>query len=371
MLSDYSLKLVRSGAEYFDILAGIIQKAEESIYFQTYIFANDQTGNQIADLLQKASQRGIKVYLLMDAFGSNGLSEAFVANLVAAGIQFRFFSPIQLFRLQVGRRLHQKIVVVDERHALIGGINVADKYAGVQAVAWLDYAVLIEGSVVADCQKLCMQLWKRKYPPSEQKLFQHKTLKLLQHDFMRGKREISKAYQRAIRIAQKEIIIIASYFLPSQKILNLLKKVSQKGVVVRIIVSEHSDVLIFKKATEYLYRELQANNIQIFEYQPSVVHAKAMVVDGHWCTVGSFNLNAISEFGSVELNVEVSEAIFTQKMHQELTNVMEKDCLRVSAYDTKQKSGLWAKFNYGLVRFLIRFFFWLLKKPKSYKTLHE
>jgi cardiolipin synthase len=366
-------ELVKSGKEYFEVLASIIQKAEKTIHLQTYIFQDDETGLPIAHILKEASRRNVQVYILIDAFGSNSLSNGFIKDLQAAGIHIRKFSPIRFFKFQIGRRLHQKVVVIDERYALLGGINIANKYAGYENTAWLDYAVLIQQEqLVKDCLSVCTELWEKKYGSTINKtLLDISKNQIVQHDFARRKREISKSYQRAIQMAQKEIIIVASYFLPNERILHLLKKASQRGVCIHIIVSRYSDVMIFKKATEYLYKDLYNHAIRIFEYEPSVVHAKVMMIDQKWCTVGSFNLNAISEYGSIELNVNITDNAFIRQMHQELQEVMQKHCRVISEKDIVQKVNWWAKINYWLVRFLIRFFFWLLKKPKSYRRQHE
>lgn len=367
-----AFNLVKSGEEYFKVLAEIIQKAEKVIHLQTYIFEEDETGLLIANLLKEASQRGIKVYVLVDAFGSK-LSEYFIQNLKDVDISIRLFSPIYFFKFQIGRRLHQKIVVVDERYALLGGINIANKYAGYATHAWLDYAILIENKVlIKECLRICLEFWNKKYNHLTKRLLLNETQnQIVQHDFVRRKRDIGKSYEKAIQMAQKEIVIVASYFLPNKKILSLLKKASKRNVTIKIMVSKYSDMMIFKKATEYLYKELCQNNIQIFEYLPSVVHAKVMIVDAKWCTIGSFNLNAISEYGSVELNANIAEPLFVKQVHKEISHVLQNECSLVNKNNIQLKINWWAKFNYVLVRFLIRFFFWILKKAKSYKRQHE
>src|ERR1051326_2059019 len=142
-----SVKLVFSGKNYFEMLEKIIDEAKETIHLQTYIFENDNTGKKIADALIRASRREVKVFVLADAFGSNSLPRKFIDNLRKEKINFRFFSP--LFSSEgifFGRRLHHKIVVADKHIALVGGINIADKYYGTQNEnAWFDHAVLVKG----------------------------------------------------------------------------------------------------------------------------------------------------------------------------------------------------------------------------------
>ena len=122
------VELVNSGEDYFLRLEKLIDRAENEIHLQTYIFENDETGKRIAACLNKAAQRNVKVYVLLDAYGSSSLPDSFVQNLVQHGILLRFFSPLfSLNNFYIGRRMHHKIVVADEKIALIGGINIADK----------------------------------------------------------------------------------------------------------------------------------------------------------------------------------------------------------------------------------------------------
>ena len=126
-----SVQLVFSGDNYFEILQQIIAGAKNVIHLQTYIFEEDKTGHEVAESLKNAAKRGVKIYLLADAFGSKNLSKNFIVQMKNAGIQFRFFSPLFSSEgIRFGRRLHHKIVVADKCVALVGGINITDKYHG-------------------------------------------------------------------------------------------------------------------------------------------------------------------------------------------------------------------------------------------------
>jgi cardiolipin synthase len=158
------IELVQSGSNYFEVLENLIDDSEENIQFQTYIFDYDKTGKKIIASLVKASLRGVKVFALADAFGSSGLPSSAVKVMRAAGISFRFFSPLfSAEGISFGRRLHHKIVVVDGKRALLGGINIADKYQGAVAQdPWLDYAVRIEGKLCGQLTGLCKRIYDRK-----------------------------------------------------------------------------------------------------------------------------------------------------------------------------------------------------------------
>ncbi|MFN4234090.1 MAG: cardiolipin synthase ClsB [Bacteroidia bacterium] len=371
------VKLIKSGNDYFNTLDRIINHAKQTIHFQTYIFEEDTTGRHVAAQLLKAAKRGVKVYLLVDAYASSNLSLKFTNQLKQYGIEIRRFSPIHFWKFETGRRLHHKIVVVDTDFALIGGINIADKYKGVNEQAWLDYAVLLQGKIVWDAYILCHQIWNKKlYKPRLKRklnISSHSSnikVLLAQHDFFRRKLDISRSYLSAIKNAQNEIYLVSSYFIPGRKYLRTLIKASKRGVKIRLILGKQSDVPIAQKATYYLYRTLLENDIEIYEYKPSVVHAKVMMVDEQWSTVGSFNLNFISEYNSIELNVNIADSNFAQILKAELLNIIKNDCEFVDKHDyfSKQSllNNLLNQVYYSFVRLLFRILFFFTKKDKTY-----
>lgn len=371
------VKLIKSGNDYFNTLDNIISHAKHTIHFQTYIFEEDLTGQQVAAQLQNAAKRGVKVYLLVDAYASSNLSLKFTNQLKQHGIEIRRFSPIHFWKFETGRRLHHKIVVVDTDFALIGGINIANKYKGVNEKAWLDYAVLLQGKIVWDAYILCHQIWNKKlYKPRLKRKFDipaHSSgmkVQLAQHDFFRRKLDISRSYLSTIRNARNEIYLVSSYFIPGRKYLRTLIKASKRGVKIRLILGKQSDVPIAQKATYYLYRTLLENDIEIYEYKPSVVHAKVMMVDEKWSTVGSYNLNFISEYNSIELNVNIADSNFAQILKAELLSIIKNDCEFVNKHDYFSKQTMFNNIlnqvYYRIVRFLFRILFFFTKKDKTY-----
>ncbi len=156
-----NVRLVHSGNDYFDTLENIIRSAKHTLHLQTYIFSEDETGKRIYTALKEAAQRGVSIAMLLDGFGSKDLSRKSVHELKNAGIDIRFFAPFfSTQSIYLGRRMHHKIVVADRNTALIGGINIADKYLGSAAeYPWLDYAILIEGSVCVELDTLCRNMY--------------------------------------------------------------------------------------------------------------------------------------------------------------------------------------------------------------------
>lgn len=371
------VRLVKSGKEYFDTLEEIINQAQETIHFHTYIFDEDATGRLVAAQLLKATKRGVKVYLLVDAYGSGKLSKEFIHELNKYEIKIRRFSPLHFWKLETGRRLHHKITVVDKKYALIGGINIANKYKGVSEKEWLDYAVLLQGNIVWDAYLLCLQLWNKNiYKPRIKKtadLISHPSdvkAELSQQDFFRRKMNISKSYTNAFKSAQDEIMMVTSYFLPGRKMLKTILNTADRGVKIILILGQQSDVPIAQKASYFLYRKLLEHGVEIYEYKPSVVHAKVMTVDEKWSTVGSYNLNFISEYNSIELNVNVYDCKFAKQIKQELNSLIENDCDKINKESYLASQTILIKIrhqiNYSIVRIFFRILFLLTKKDKTY-----
>ena len=357
--------LVHSGNDYFSRLEQLIQNAQYEIHLQCYIFDYDASGQKIIEALKDAAKRHVKVYLLLDAFGSMSFPDTVIDELAAAGIHFRLFSPFfSANSFYMGRRLHHKIVVLDAQLVLIGGINIAQKYHGTnQDKPWLDYAVLIQEETVAkSLQLVCRNLFFK-----NRHLYRHKmmavfytpeenSLRIIQNDWLKRKNEIYKAYLTAFGQAKNEIIIVGSYFLPGRRLTKALKKAAQNKVTIKLILSGISDVKISQRATYHIYNKLLQNNIELYEYQAAVLHGKAAVVDGHWTTIGSFNLNNLSTFGSLEMNVEIKSTAFSTAYSSHLYGIIEQ-CQKITAESIKKRNTIYSHFvnwlSYWTAKFLL------------------
>lgn len=343
------VQLVYSGNDYFDQLVQLIRSAQTIIHFQTYIFDNDSTGQLIASELKQAAQRGVRIHFLLDAFGSKELPGHFISDLRGCGIRARLFAPFfSRNTINLGRRMHHKVVVADHKTALIGGINVSDKYHGTEQIrAWLDYAVLVRGQVCEQASAICSAILRRRFPitivPSARN---NSTLTPLvrfrQNDSLRGKRQISKGYLQAIRRADSSIVLVSSYFLPGRRILKALRKAAKRGVNVSIILSANSDIILFGRATSHLYVSLMEVGIQIYEWQSSILHGKIGMVDNKWVTIGSFNLNYLSALSSIELNVEVIDSGLATVIQQHIQEIKQDGCKKIE-YDIYLKENNWRR----------------------------
>lgn len=341
-----NVSLVHAGKEFFTVLKKMIDEAESCIHLQTYIFGDDDTGKFVANALKNAVKRNVAVHLLVDGFASQSLSKEFVHELKEAGIHFRFFEPLLRSKhFYFGRRLHHKVVVVDKRKALVGSMNIADRYNDLPGSrAWLDMALYIEGSACEKLDNICWDLWdKKQISPTRDETEKRSSgkmhnvaLRIRRNDWVRSKQDITKTYKAFFRVAEKDISIVCSYFLPGRTIRALLKQAASRGVNVKIVLAQKSDVKTAKNAERYLYRWLLRSNIKVYEYKPAVLHAKFVIVDEHLLTLGSCNLNQLSAYASIELNIDIKDEPFAAALQKEVNMLIDKDCERIdlSSYNT-------------------------------------
>ena len=361
LISPDEIILVHSGKDYFSRLEQMINQAERVIHIQTYIFEYDETGHEIIKALKRAAARNVSVYILLDSFGSREFPSVVAKELESIGIKLRFFSPfLSLNTFYIGRRLHQKIVAVDGETLLIGGINVASKYEGSNVEkAWLDYAVMITSGMAKQVDKICFDLYfKRNTSVFRRKktIIKNPTnteVRILQNDWLNRKNEIFRAYIHAIRNAKKDIIIVGSYFFPSRKLSKALKLASEKNVKVKLILSGKSDIPLLKNATLYFYGKYLKNNIEIFEWDKSILHGKAAVVDGEWSTIGSFNLNNLSSYASIEMNLGIHSQQFSANFQTHL-NLRISECVKISSDEFEKKRTFLSKIKIRVCYWIIR-----------------
>ena len=356
-----NLELVHSGEDYFARLEAIIRQAQFQIHMQMYLFENDTTGKRIVTALKEAALRKVEIYVLLDGLGSLSFPAEVIKELKYSGVNIRFFAPLfSTYTFYLGRRLHRKVIVADAKVALVGGINIADKYHGsATQKPWLDYAVQLNGEIAKPLQQLCHDIYfkkrhfKNKQIKSAFRIQQDTSVRILQNDWLKGKNEICDGYIKSIRHAKKEIIIVGSYFLPGIRIIRALKKASKNKVVIKLILSGKSDLPLTRRATCFLYGKLLSYNIELYEWNESILHGKVAVVDGNWSTIGSFNLNNLSSYGSLEMNVEVLSSSFSAVFQEHLNEIISQ-CQRITLESLKTKTTIMTKFinlvSYAITR---------------------
>lgn len=370
-LGGNQLQLLTNGRGYFPALQKAIDAAQNEIYLETYIFADDHTGRRIAAALVRAAGRGVVVHVLVDGFGSKGLFEQTRKLLDAANIEVLIFgpktSPLTLRRNRL-RRLHRKLAVVDAHVAFVGGINIIDDmHTPRHTPPRYDYAVRIEGPLVASVLEQTERLWRRvAWASLKRGLERHAPVAAAAHgtqkavlvvrDNFRHRSDIEDAYLEAIREAHKEVIIANAYFFPGARFRHALREAAGRGVRVVLLLQGRIEYVLLHYASRALYGSLLDAGVEIYEYHQSFLHAKVAVIDRHWATVGSSNIDPFSLMLAREANIVVEDLDFSQELRRSLLDHM-KSGAKVVAKRQWHRQPLWRRLliwsAYGCTRLLM------------------
>ena len=364
------LTLLQNGAAYFPAVLTDLAAAQHSIYLETYIFAPDATGREVANALIKASLRGVSVRVLLDGFGSAALPQNWLDELQRAGVEVLWFRRGLMFNWHRHRlrRLHRKLVSIDAEVVFVGGINISDDGTSeAQLAPRFDYAVRVQGEAAQVAQAQMRHLWslvswaslRHRVRGMQHLLVEtirpdlHKKLQWLWRDNVNHRREIERAYLYAIAHAHDEIILANAYFLPSRNFIRALQHASARGVRVVLLLQGRVEYRLQHYATQALYEKLLRAQVEIYEYQASFMHAKVAVIDSHWATVGSSNIDPFSLLLAREANLLVRDAGFAQELRDSLLSAISDDARRITSADYASWSWRtqWlAKLSYGLIR---------------------
>lgn len=364
--------LLHNGTDYFPAIEAAFERARHEIYLETYIYEDDDTGQRIADTLKRAARRGVRVHMLIDGYGSKDLPRSMLDNLRADGVKALIYRPKispWTFRRHRLRRMHRKIAVVDRETAFVGGINIVDdrEPAGDMPPRY-DYAVAVEGPLVEVIRLSARRLWSKTAwrhfrkgtvrgaaPPVPSSAGGQMRAAFLVRNNFRHRRDIEAAYLQAIGQAQTEIILANAYFLPGLDFRNALINAAGRGVQVVLLLRGRRQYLLEHYASRALYGNFLDAGIEIYEYRKSFLHAKVAVIDGHWATVGSSNIDPFSLLLSQEANVVVDDEEFGATLTQSLKQTMETDGLPILKNSWKnQHVGLrfMSWLSYGLLRLM-------------------
>ncbi|HGB9366517.1 TPA: cardiolipin synthase ClsB [Escherichia coli] len=337
------IQLLENGEQYYPAVFKAIGEAQERIILETFIWFEDDVGKQLHAALLAAAQRGVKAEVLLDGYGSPDLSDEFVNELTAAGVVFRYYDPRpRLFgmRINVFRRMHRKIVVIDARIAFIGGLNYsAEHMSSYGPEAKQDYAVRLEGPIVEDIlqfelenlpgQSAARRWWRRHHKAEENRQPGEAQVLLVWRDNEEHRDDIERHYLKMLTQARREVIIANAYFFPGYRFLHALRKAARRGVRIKLIIQGEPDMPIVRVGAHLLYNYLVKGGVQVFEYRRRPLHGKVALMDDHWATVGSSNLDPLSLSLNLEANVIIHDRNFNQTLRDNLNGIIAADCQQV------------------------------------------
>ena len=386
-LAGNDARLLENGEEFFPAVFDAIRAARVEVIVETFILFEDKVGNELQRVLLDAARRGVRVDVLVDGFGSSDLSPPFIDELIAAGVRLRTFDPATRWfglRVNVLRRMHRKIVVVDGERAFVGGINFsADHLADFGPEAKQDYAVELRGPIVARIHRFASDdvaalpgparaprrwhwrwPWRRGSAPDSGSFSGRVEAMFVTRDNHEHRNDIERHYRAAIRSARSRVLIANAYFFPGWRLLREMRRAARRGVDVRLILQGEPDMPIVKTAASLLYAHLHRDGVRIHEYCVRPLHGKVAVVDDHWATVGSSNLDPLSLALNLEANVVLRGREFAQHLAARLHHLIEHQCREVEPA-TGDEAGLWPRLRGTLVfHFLRRFPSWAAWLPR-------
>lgn len=374
-----SFSLLENGEQFYPRVFEAIAQARHEVLLETFILYEDKVGADLHAALLQAARQGARIEVTVDAFGSPDLSEQFVSTLTEAGVRIHVFDPApKLFRrVNYFRRMHRKLVVVDGKHAFVGGINYsADHLGDFGPEAKQDYAVEIAGPLVAHIHHFMRAAiesgkrgtrWFHRRPEQPTRgtppragngegLFVWRD----NHDH---KNDIERQYRLAIRLARRRVVIANAYFFPGYTFLRELRKAARRGVEVSLILQGNPDMPIVQTAAAMLYYHLLRGGVRIYEYCERPLHGKVALVDDEWATVGSSNLDPLSLALNLEANVMILDRDFNRQLGASLQRLIANNCRRIEAQDLKEP-GAWRKLrSFFLFHLLRRYPSWAGRLP--------
>lgn len=373
---NHQIVLLQGGGEYFPALLDAIDAAQHEVRMETYIFHFDASGVPVAAALERAAKRGIQVYLVVDGVGTPEIPGEWADRLNASGVNWRVYLPLGhlgVFMPTRWRRLHRKLCVIDGSTAFCGGINILDDFvdpgAGTLSEPRLDFVVKVSGPLVADALDAMVRFWwrmtvaadvrDRDIPAAWHALQERLHLALSEHhlvdpvpapqarqartkgrgaradlvlrDNLLNRRRIERTYLRAIGAARTEVIIANAYFLPGARLRKALIHAATRGVRVRLLLQGRYEYFLQYHGSRPVIGLLLAAGVEIHEYAASFLHAKVAVIDAHWATVGSSNLDPLSMTLAREANVVIRDRDFAALLRTRLEQAMERGGRQVDA----------------------------------------
>jgi cardiolipin synthase len=319
--------LHHDGAACLSAMLEAIRGARSEVLLEMYWFGSDATGRRFADALRERASAGVRVCITYDAVGSWETDRGMFATLREAGCQVREWNPLRRFRLRwrVGnRRNHRKLLVVDGRYGMTGGVNLADPWAPIAqgGGGFRDNLVCIEGPAVVQMRDIFRGTWRSDLPELPVPAIAGPSpVRVLANGQRKHRRRIERAYLQAIRRARHRVLIENSYFIPGWLLRYALGKAVERGVDVRILLPAVSDVPAVTFATRRSYQRLLESGVRLYEWGESVLHSKIAVVD-NWCTVGTHNLDYRSWIYNLEVNVSIEDRAASDELRERIESAI-------------------------------------------------
>jgi cardiolipin synthase A/B len=351
LVTGNKVDLLVDGPATYDGMFAAIESAKDHINMETYIFEDDEIGQHFASLLIAKQRNGVQVNLIYDSVGSFYTPKEFFAPLIESGINVLEYNPVNpLFSRkgwQVNQRDHRKLLVVDGQVAFVGGINISSVYSSgsfgsgsreksksntkstKEKQPWRDTHLRVTGPVVSEFQKLFIATWNEQQgePLAFKQYFPdavnqgNEVVRAVGSNPAEPYSQMFVTLLSAINSAETQISLTNAYFVPDPQMLTALKEAAQRGVDVRLLLPDETDSNMVFYASRSFYDELLSANVKIYQLQDALLHAKTLLVDSVWSTIGSTNL----DWRSFTNNQEINAIVLGQDFGAQMQAMYEKD----------------------------------------------
>ena len=347
------IELLQNGDQYFPAMLEAIRGAQQTVNFAAYIVKSDGVGHQFRDALIERARAGIEVRVLLDGIGSGwSLDNSDVRMMTDGGVKFAYYHPVHSWRMdRTNRRSHRRILVIDGKVAFTGGAAFSDKWSGnaQDKDHWRDTHARLEGPIVNAMQAAFQSHWVKTYGEVLTGAAQFPPLPPagpLQAQIVESKSFSSAPVPMVQAVsfasATKRIWITNPYCTPTEDQVSLLIDAVRRGVDVRLLLpGPHNDQPLTQSAGRTAYGRMLEGGVKIFEYQPTMIHSKTMVVDGLFSMIGSSNLDPRSS----EINEEIDVVVYDPGFGRQMEEAFEKDLAvsREYTFDEFKNRSLWER----------------------------
>lgn len=346
------IDVLRNGDEIFPPMLEAIARAEHTIDFLTFVYWKGEIGREFARRLADRARAGVRVRLLLDAWGARPIEQELIEEMERSHVRVRWFRPLARFKPgQINHRTHRKVLITDEAVGFTGGVGIADQWQGNarNATEWRDTHFRIEGPAVDGLRAAFLDNWIETDPElfdpgvdrfPDQPKPGHSTVQCVRGAAETGWSDVATLFRSALELARERVRITTAYFVPDAELTDGLCAVADRGVDLQLLLpGPHIDKRFVQVASEATFTRLLDHGVVLFSYQPTMLHAKVMTIDGQIANVGSANLNRRSMTWDEEVNVVVMDEAVVTRLDAHFDEDLERS-VRIEAKRWDHRSAM-------------------------------
>ena len=331
------VEVLRNGNEIFPAMLEGITEAEHTIDFLTFVYWRGDIGTKFAEALSERARSGVRVRVLLDAWGAHSLDRVLIDMLEDAGVRVRWFRPFRRLQLaKMNHRTHRKVMVVDEELGFTGGVGIADEWNGdaQNEHEWRDTHFRVRGPAVDGLRAAFLDNWIETDPElfdvgidrfPEQPQPGDAVIQCVRGASETGASDMATLLLALLQLAEDRVRITTAYFVPDEELTERLCLAADRGVKVEVLLpGPHADKRFVQLAGQAVYEQLLGHGIRIWHFQPSMLHAKIMTVDGLVANVGSANFNVRSTELDEEINLVALDPVFVRLLDEQFEQDIER-----------------------------------------------